>query len=164
VHQHGGAWQGFITQYTRFPDQELAVVVLSNARTMAPATLAMQVAALVDPSLVASPLPTAPIADPEPQATAAVRAYLTRIAGGTLELDDFEVVRQTIFPRLRAALLGALRGKGAPTKLELLARRAVGDDVERQYYAWFGAERFRVVATLGPLGKLTGLRVTPEPQ
>jgi hypothetical protein len=131
---------------------------------MAPATLATQLAALVDPALAPSPPPATPIADTEPEATAAVRAVLARIAGGTLELDDFEVVRQTIFPRLRAALLGALRGKGAPTKLELLARRAVGDDVERQYYAWFGAERFRVVATLGPLGKLTGLRVTPEPQ
>jgi CubicO group peptidase (beta-lactamase class C family)/imidazolonepropionase-like amidohydrolase/Tol biopolymer transport system component len=164
VHQHGGTWQGFVTQYTRFPDQELAVVVLSNARAMAPATLATQLAALVDPALSPSPPPATPIADTEPEATAAVRAVLARIAGGTLALEDFEVVRQTIFPRLRAALLGALRGKGAPTQLELLARRAVGDDVERQYYAWFGAERFRVVATLGPLGRLTGLRVTPEPQ
>jgi hypothetical protein len=48
------------------------------------------------------------------------------------------------------------------TRLELLARREVGDDVERQYVAWFGAERFRVLVTLGPQGKLTALRISPE--
>jgi CubicO group peptidase (beta-lactamase class C family)/imidazolonepropionase-like amidohydrolase len=162
MQEHGGTWQGFVSQYTRFPDDDVAVVVLSNARAMAPAALAMQVAALVDSSLIASPPPMMAIPDREPQATAAVRAVLTRVAGGSLSLDDFEVVRQTIFPRMRAALTAVLQGKGAPTRLELLARREVGDDVERQYFAWFGAERFRVLVTLGPQGKLTALRISPE--
>ena len=163
VQEHGGTWQGFVSQYTRFPNQDLAVVVLSNARAMAPAALAMQVAALVDSSLVQAPPPTQTIADRDPQASAAVRAILTRVANGALALEDFEVVRQTIFPRMRAALTGAVQGKGALTRLDLLARREVGDDVERQYFAWFGTERFRVLVTLGPLGKLTALRITPEP-
>lgn len=162
VQEHGGVWQGFVSQYTRFPDEDLAVVVLSNARAMAPAALAMQVAALVDSSLAASPPPMTAIPDREPQATAAVRAVLTKVSGGALSLDDFEVVRQTIFPRMKAALTAALKGKGAPTRLELLARREVGDDVERQYFAWFGAERFRVQVSLGPQGKLTALRITQE--
>jgi hypothetical protein len=72
------------------------------------------------------------------------------------------VVRQTVFPRMRAALTAAVRAKGAPTRLELMARREVGDDVERQYVAWYGAERLRVVVSLGPQGKLTALRITPE--
>lgn len=162
MQEHGGTWQGFVSQYTRFPDEDLSVVVLSNARALAPAALAMQLAALVDSSLSASPPPTTAIPDREPQATSAVRAVLTRVAGGSLSLDDFEVVRQTIFPRLRAALTAVLQGKGAPTRLELLARREVGDDVERQYFAWYGTERFRVVVSLGPQGKLTALRITAE--
>ncbi|MCC7054281.1 MAG: serine hydrolase [Gemmatimonadaceae bacterium] len=162
VQEHGGVWQGFVSQYTRFPDDDLAVAVLSNARAMAPAALAMQVAALVDSSLAASSPPVIAIPDREPQATAAVRTVLTRVAGGGLALDDFEVVRQTTFPRLKAALTATLRGRGAPTRLELLARREVGDDVERQYFAWFGAERFRVLVSLGPQGKLTALRITAE--
>lgn len=163
VQEHGGAWQGFITQYTRFADDDLAVIVLSNARTMAPPGLAMEVAALYNPRLAPAPAPTTPIADREPVATDSVRAVLTRVAAGSLELADFEVVRQTIFPRMRAALTGVLRGAGALTRLELLARREVGDDIERQYYAWFGSNRFRVTVTNGPVGKLTGLRVVPEP-
>jgi CubicO group peptidase (beta-lactamase class C family)/imidazolonepropionase-like amidohydrolase/Tol biopolymer transport system component len=162
MQEHGGTWQGFVSQYTRFPDQDLAVMVLSNARAMAPATLAMQVAALYDSSLVPTPPPRAAIPDREPQATATVQAILTRVAAGSLALEDFEVVRQTIFPRMRAALTAAVQGKGPLTRLELLARREIGDDVERQYFAWFGTQRFRVLVTLGPLGKLTALRITPE--
>jgi hypothetical protein len=122
----------------------------------------MQVAALVDSSIVVAPPPRAAITDDDPQATAAVQRVLTRVADGALSLDDFEVVRQTIFPRMKAALTATLQGRGTPTRLELLARRAVGDDVERQYYAWFGRDRFRVVVSLGPEGKLTALRITSE--
>jgi CubicO group peptidase (beta-lactamase class C family)/Tol biopolymer transport system component len=162
VHEHGGAWQGFITQYTRFAEDDLAVVVLSNARTQVPASLAMEVAALFNSRLAPVPAPATPIVDREPGATDYVRGILVKGAGGELDMSDFEVVRQTIFPRIRAALIGTLRGKGAPTRLELLARREVGDDVERQYFAWFGTERFRVVVSVGPAGRLTALRVTPE--
>ena len=63
---------------------------------------------------------------------------------------------------MRAALTATVQGKGPLTRLELLARREIGDDVERQYFAWFGTQRFRVLVTLGPLGKLTALRITPE--
>jgi len=162
MQEHGGTWQGFVTQYSRFPVQDLGIIVLSNARAMAPATLALQLAALVDSTLTTSPPPVVAIPDREPTVTATVQAILTRIASGQLELTDFEVVRQTVFPRLRTQLLGVLRGKGTPEKLQLLARREIGDDVERQYVAWYGSTRYRVTVTLGPLGKLTGLRVAPE--
>ena len=106
VQEHGGAWQGFITQYTRFADDDLAVVVLSNARTLAPPTLAMEVAALFNPRLAPVPAPVTPIADRDTAGTAYVRGILAKGAGGELEMADFEVVRQTIFPRIRAALVG----------------------------------------------------------
>jgi CubicO group peptidase (beta-lactamase class C family)/imidazolonepropionase-like amidohydrolase len=162
LHEHGGTWQGFVTQFSRYTGAELDVIVLANARTPAPALLAEQVAALLDPDLAAPPPPSTPIADPDPAATAALRALLTRVAAGSLELDDFEAIRQTLFPRVRAALVGTLAGKGAPTRLELLARREIGDDVERQYRAWYGSTRLRVFVTTGPSGRPTALRVVPE--
>lgn len=164
IQEHGGAWQGFITQYTRLPDDDLAVIVLSNARTMAPARLALEVGALFNAALAPVPPPAAPIADADPAATAYVRRILAKVAAGELAQSDFAVVRQTVFPRMQAALTAMLRGKGGPTRLALLARREVGDDVELQYYAWFAAERFRVVATLAPDRRLTGLRIAPEPE
>ena len=163
IEEHGGTWQGFVSQFTRFPRQDLTVMILSNARAMAPAGLAMELAAHVDSTLTPPPPPTVPIPDGEPQATAAIRALLTRIAGGTLKPSEFEVVRQTIFPRMRDALIGTLRDRGAPTRMTLVARRSLGDDIERQYLVWFGIERFRVTVALGPGGGLTALRITPAP-
>lgn len=162
LHEHGGTWQGFVTQFSRYTGDDLGVVVLSNARTPAPATLATEVATLINPRLAPVPPPTTPITDREPAATEALRALLARIAGGSLELGDFEAIRQTTFPRLRTILTGTLRDKGTPTRLDLLARRELGDDVERQYFAWFGSQRYRVVVSTGPSGKPTGLRVSPE--
>ena len=161
VNEHGGTWQGFVTQYTRFTGDDLAVVVLSNARTPAPGPLATQVAALFNEALEPAPPPSTLIRDPDPEVTAHVRGILAKVAAGNLELSDFEFVRQTVFPRMRAALTGVLQGKGEPTRMELLARRTVGDDVHMEYFAWFGSERFRVVVSLGPGGGMTGLRVTP---
>lgn len=161
VQEHGGAWQGFITQYTRFAGEDLAVIVLSNARTPAPAQLALDVAALLNPALKAPPAPVTPIADTDPATTTYVRGILARVEAGTLAQTDFAFVRQTVFPRMRAALTATLRGKGALTRLELLARQDVGDDVELQYFAWYGATRYRVVVSVAPGGGLTGLRITP---
>jgi hypothetical protein len=64
---------------------------------------------------------------------------------------------------MRDALIGTLRDKGAPTRMTLVARRSLGDDIERQYLVWFGIERFRVTVALGPGGGLTALRITPAP-
>lgn len=163
VHQHGGVWQGFITQFSRYTGDDLALVVLSNARTLAPPGLATAVATLYNPVLAPPPPVTTPIADLDPAATAYVRSVLAKVAAGQLELADFAFVRQTIFPRMKAALTGMLQGAGEPTRMELLSRREVGDDVELEYFAWYSAERFRVVVSLGPEGGLTGLRVSPEP-
>ena len=35
VHQHGGTWQGFTTQIFRFIEDELEVLLLTNARSIA---------------------------------------------------------------------------------------------------------------------------------
>jgi CubicO group peptidase (beta-lactamase class C family)/imidazolonepropionase-like amidohydrolase/Tol biopolymer transport system component len=163
LNEHGGTWQGFVTQFSRYTRDDLAVVVLSNARTMAPPTIAAAVAALFDSTLATAPPATLSRADPDPAATAYVSRLLTKIASDSLQLADFAFVRQTIFPRLRTLLTSTLRGKGTPTRMEFLVRRPLGDDIETEYYAWYGRERYRVVVSLGPAGGLTALRVTAEP-
>ncbi len=162
VHEHGGSWQGFITQFTRFTDDDLAIIVLSNGRTFAVPGLANGIAALVDPSLAPAPPATTPIPDADTEATAYVREILAKVARGDLEQDDFAFVRQTVFPRMRVALTRTLQGLGSPDRMELLQTKVVGDDREFQYWAWYGERRFRVLVSLGPQGGLTALRVIPE--
>jgi len=66
VQQHGGNWQGFSTQFTRFIGDDLAVIVLANARSFDVAGLPNTIGALLNPSLERAPPPSTPIADPDP--------------------------------------------------------------------------------------------------
>ena len=161
VHQHSGSWQGFITQFTRFVEDDLAVMVLSNASNGVLPGLADGIAALLNPGLTPELPPSTPIVDPEPAATAYVGRMLAKVARGELELSDFAFIRQTSFPRIRNTLTRTLQGLGAPDRLELLAWQQVGDDRRLQYWAWYGERRFRVRVSLGPQGGLTALRVNP---
>lgn len=164
VHEHGGSWQGFMTQLTRYTGDDLAVIVLANSSSARPGEIATGIAALMNPAFAPPPPPSEPIEDPDPAATAYVREMLAKISRGELALSDFAFIRQTSFPGLRRALTRTLEGLGEPGRLEFLARTNIGDDRELQYFAWYGERRFRVVATLGPNGGLTGLRVTEEPR
>lgn len=164
VLEHSGAWQGFVNQYTRFPSQDLSVIVLTNARSTMSASLAMQIGARIEPVLTPEPPPTEAIAD-APAVTAYVADMLAKMSDGSIELTDFDFVRQTVFPRMRAALQSQLGGRGRPDGLTLLARKQVGDDTELEYRATWGDRRMRVTLSIGPDGGLTNfVFLVPEAQ
>ncbi len=165
---HSGSWQGFVAQYSRFPggdlpEDDLAVIVLTNARSLTAITLAAEVAAMVDPDLEPEPPATEVIADPDPRATALLGEMLEKAADGALTQSDFEFLRRTMFPRVKAGLESALAGLGRPDRLSLLRREPEGDDTALEYFAYYGTRRFRVTTSLGPGGGLTGLGAVEEP-
>ena len=53
--EHGGAWQGFKSQISRYVDDKLTVVVFANQARANPAKIAHGVAALFDPQLTPAP-------------------------------------------------------------------------------------------------------------
>ena len=53
--EHGGAWQGFKAQITRFPDDKLTVIVFANQIRTNQAKLARGVAEIINPDLAAKP-------------------------------------------------------------------------------------------------------------
>ena len=163
INEHSGAWQGFTSQFMRYPADDLSVIVLSNARSFGTLQIASAVAALLDPELRPPGPPTMVLHDPDPRATRKVARMLRKAANGNLELTDFAFLRQTVFPRTKAALQQALEGESAPDRMELLERKRVGDDWSLQYFAYFNDRRFRVYTSLDPNLGLTGLRVIEEP-
>jgi CubicO group peptidase (beta-lactamase class C family) len=80
--EHGGAWQGFTCDISRYPDDSLTVVVLTNldAGHSRPGLIAHVVAGLVEPALM--PAKLAPIPDNDPGIAAAVRALLDQLVAG----------------------------------------------------------------------------------
>ena len=162
VHQHGGTWQGFTSQFYRFTGDNLVVILLTNARSISVYGLPRRIGALLKPSLAPEPPPSTPITDLDPVATQYIRDKLIKISKGDLTIEDFAFVRQTVFPRMRRSLTAQLKDLDAPDRMELLDRKLVGDDVSLQYWAWYGDTRFRVLVSLGPNRGLTALRLIPE--
>jgi hypothetical protein len=80
--EHGGAWQGFTCRISRYPDDSLTVVVLTNleAGHSNPGPIAHVIAGLVDPPLL--PAKLAPIADTQPALTASLVKLLDQLAAG----------------------------------------------------------------------------------
>jgi hypothetical protein len=80
--EHGGAWQGFTCDISRYPDDSLTVAVLTNleAGHSQPALIAHVVAGLVEPALMPAKLTSIP--DNDPRVAAAVRALLDQLVAG----------------------------------------------------------------------------------
>jgi len=62
---HSGAWQGFRTCIMRFPDDKLAVIVLTNSDSAEPGKLAQNIAGCYVPALARVPLVAIPDTAPE---------------------------------------------------------------------------------------------------
>lgn len=161
VHQHGGSWQGFRTQFTRWTRDDLTIVALTNLGSADPEAVVRAVARAIDPALVASE-PERAIADSSVALSARARLLLERVARGTVTPADFGYFRQSVFPRMRASYGALLRGLGAPDRLELLAERTQGDDLVRIYRAIWGDRRYRVTLSVAPDQRPTGLLIRPE--
>ena len=162
VHQHGGTWQGFTTQIFRFIEDELEVLLLTNARSIAAYELPRKIAALINPSLKAQSLPTKPIVDEMPEITKLIREKLINISNGKLELDDFSFIRQTVFPRIKKALISQIEGFDPPSRMELLSKEIVGDDTALQYWVWYDDIRYRLMVSIGPNKGLTSMRLIAD--
>ena len=152
VEGHGGAWQGFKTQLTRYLGDDMTVIVLANAAQANPGAFVDSIAAIYNPTLV-RPKP-APIADRDPVIAERLNALLASAAAGTLDAAQFAYVRGGFSPNAARAYATALRDLGAPTKLTLMSRKQLGDDVVSTYVVSYGSTEFDVGLALAPDGKI----------
>lgn len=161
VHQHGGSWQGFRTQFTHWTRDDLTISALTNSGSANPVAVVDAIARAIDSSLVARD-PVVVIRDSSPALTARARVVLQKISDGTVQPSDFAYFRQTVFPRMKAVYGGLLKGAGAPAGMDLLAERTIGDDRERVYRVTWPGRVARATVTFGPSGGLTMILLRPE--
>ena len=158
VNQHGGSWQGFRTQFTRFEGSDLTVIVLANGGYVAPDAIANRVAAAVDTSLAPAPLPTVALPGSDPKVDRAVRVILEKTASGALTASDFEFVRVTVVPRMAAAYSRLLKPLGVLKRVELMQDNGPdGDDRLYLYRAVYEKDAVLVRVKIGPAGGVTSL-------
>ena len=153
LQQHGGAWQGFTSQYSRFIGDDLSVIVLANAAHADPERIADGLAAIIDPRLAVPVL--APIEDRDPQVTTRLRRLLDEAREGRLAPSEFAYVRAGFFPEGAAEIQKELQALGPTTKMVLVDKTEKGDDRIFTYEVWFGEQTRYYAAGLAPDGRLS---------
>ena len=175
VLSHGGAWQGFTCQISRYPGDDLSVVVLTNldAEHSDPAPIARVIAGLVDPPLMPSKFD--PITDSKPEVARILRTGLNRLTSG-------EDIRPKSSPEIAARMnsgerdavmsdepLQSLQKKLAATwpggALTLVKRAALSGDAHREvsvYRLAKGKEALLIVFVGEPKGSMSALGVMAD--
>jgi CubicO group peptidase (beta-lactamase class C family) len=108
--EHGGSWQGFRTQISRYVDDDLSVMVLTNLASAEPGHMAHDIAGLLEPQL-RLPDPGAVLRDPDARRAATLQAVLRAWAEG----------------RVNPAMARGLAHTATHTEGEALWRRKTGE-------------------------------------
>lgn len=156
VIEHGGAWQGFTSNISRYVDDRLTVVVLANLAGAGPETITHQVAGLYVAALM--PPPEQPIEDKEPQVSALLTSVLQAVAGGKVDKEVFTPdLQKELFPDVIGDFAGTLGVWGRQTSVALLERREEEGNRVYRYRVVFekASVVFRLV--LNPAGKIAGI-------
>jgi CubicO group peptidase (beta-lactamase class C family) len=165
---HDGAWQGFTTNISRYTDDKLTVVVLTNldSEHAEPWKIARNVAGLYVPAV--KPAELAPIEDKNPQVTALLRATIEGIAAGKADPEAFAPdFRKAVFPDGISAMRENMKVYGGLKSVQLMGRREdVSDEGEMQpvyvYRVAFEKKTLIWEMTLDRNGKIAGLEATSE--
>lgn len=122
--RHGGSLGGFRTEFMRFPDEKLAVIVLSNQDSANPMKIASLVATTVLPNLKYRP-----IKDTDPAFSATVKKLLESWAEGTADSSIFTPASWKVFePRFKNPnAIKGFKSLGPITDLSLVESRQTGD-------------------------------------
>jgi CubicO group peptidase (beta-lactamase class C family) len=153
VIEHDGGYQGFASQISRYPDDNLSVIVFANISGAPLGAMAHQVAELVNPNLKAK--------DREPSTTAGHQNLLQTITEGTADRGLFTPeAAATIFP-LFERFRDELRSFGAIENFELLNRKTEGSVITNVYRVTFKNQKAMYILTLKD-GKITSTDLRPE--
>ena len=145
-YHHGGAWQGFRTYFSRYLGDDLAVIVLSNSAFTDLDAFVDGIAGAWDSALVAPP--SRP--KPEPEVARRVTALIESARTGGLHQQDIPLAEPHFADTTKQYFSSLLKPMGPLTKLELIKRRELGDDIVYSYLAAFGDRTLHVEYAVGP--------------
>lgn len=154
--EHEGAWQGFNANISRYVDDHLTVIVMSNLKSAKTQMMSHRIAGMIVPAVATSHYEV--IADREPQVTKQIVDLMRHLADGTAEGAEFTPAgRAAFFPATAKMFGGYLKPLGGPEKVELVERT---DTAEGRLYRWefsYKTVTLLVSATLNKEGKIAAL-------
>lgn len=158
--EHGGSWQGFKAQISRYVDERLTVVLFANLIQANQGKIAHGIAAIYNPEL--APIPPKAIEDKEPEVTTRAKEILQKLTNGKLEEGLFTPEQWVeISPNLEGAreFLGRLGPLGA---IELIERTDQEGNRLHRYRLLFKDTSVFYSLVLTKEGKIATLLLRPE--
>ncbi len=155
--EHGGAWQGFKAQISRFVDDDLSVIVFANLAQANPGQLANGVAQIIAPELKPKP-----IVDPDPAFSARTRELLIAVVEGKADMDRFtpEVQQALITSNDRVAAF--VKTLGPIQNFNLMDRLEAPDGTRYRYQVEFSGMSIFLAMAVNKDGKISGFALQPE--
>jgi len=161
VIEHGGAWQGFTSNITRYVDDKFTVIVLDNLSGGNATRIAHGVAAIYNPELFTPPLKA--IEDKEPQVTAMVKELLQRFAEGTVDPNLFTAeAKAVMFPDRAKSYSEYLQSLGALSEIQLVERKEKNDFRVYRYRLIYKDSVLLFMINLTKEGKISLVNTEPE--
>lgn len=157
---HGGGINGFSTFISRFVDDKVTVIVLSNLEGGSAGRLADGIAEFYIPAL-AENAPKA-IADSDPKLTAFLKEVITSMANGEGNRDWFTPEAQAVLFPDRIKEGKAMMGTHGPLKTFELQEDTTQNGLRRRAYkVVFGEFGLRCGFTVTEAGKIAGVGLRP---
>lgn len=161
--EHGGGTAGFVSNISRYVDDKLTVIVLTNCNNANPGGITQSVAGLTVPALTP---PIAKVLKPIEDKNPKITKLLTQVLKDALEgkVDESVFAPETakiIAPKIRegkehVAQFGALKS------LTLLEEKMSPESYAYRYRAEFANVTLTMTAIFNVEGKITGLGLQPE--
>ena len=160
VSHSGSHMTGFTSVFTRFLDDRLSVIVLTNARHANPGQIARRIAGHYVPAL--APTRPAAIEDKEPRVAELLKDISRQIAAGKLLAATYTpALLADLTPQLESLRKDALRD-GEAKAIELLSRTESGGTRTHRYRITYAARAVLVTLTVDAQEKVSGLWVEEE--
>jgi hypothetical protein len=125
---HGGGINGFVSYMTRFPQEKLTVIVLTNSEVSDPNGIATAVAAAYVPAL--KPAEVKVVEDSDPALTKRLRGVVESLVRGDAKPEEFtDEMRRRLFPDK----VKEVRGVGLCLTVACQDRQGGGHALQRDY-------------------------------
>jgi CubicO group peptidase (beta-lactamase class C family) len=165
VIEHGGNWQGFTADISRYPDDNLTVVVLTNLDAHSdPDLMAHVIAGLIDPPL--SPAKLAAIPDTQPEIAATLTKVLDHLATDQDVLPFFSTAfASSITPGATAgakATLANLWPGGSLTLVKRLTPPGTTTPLISVFRLTKQENALMILVFIDPEGKISNFRFLPN--
>jgi D-alanyl-D-alanine carboxypeptidase len=150
---HGGGIPGFASELSRFVDDKLTVIVLSNSDQCNVGSLAQGIARRILPSLIVKP--REPIADHDPHTTERLKKVVLGGMNGEVDPELFtEDAKKAVVEAINKEGKNQLGTLGALKAFRLLEREALDKGMRLRYRAEFDKTSLELNFHLDESGKI----------